>query len=120
MTGDVAAASEGMRVQADQAARAVKEQALTMRDMISAAQNTAKQIKLIAKANVDHSTVSTSLVRSVGEIRQITDRNAEGMKQTRGGTADVLRRRGYDVHLVDASELAKAEAGVTCCSVIVA
>lgn len=36
------------------------------------------------------------------------------------GTADELRRRGYDVHLVDASELAKAEAGVTCCSVIVA
>jgi len=35
-------------------------------------------------------------------------------------TADVLRRRGYDVHLVDASELSKAEAGVTCCSVIVA
>ena len=34
-------------------------------------------------------------------------------------TADVLRRRGYDVHLVDASELAKAEAGVTCCSLLV-
>ena len=34
-------------------------------------------------------------------------------------TADVLHRRGYDVHLVDVSELAKAEAGVTCCSVIV-
>jgi dimethylargininase len=35
-------------------------------------------------------------------------------------TADALRERGYDVHLVDASELAKAEAGVTCCSLIVA
>jgi dimethylargininase len=33
-------------------------------------------------------------------------------------TADVLHRRGYDVHVVDVSELAKAEAGVTCCSVI--
>ena len=63
-----------------------------MRDMISAAQNTAKQIKLITKANIDHSTVSSSLLRSVGEIRQITDRNAEGVKQTRGGTADLLRR----------------------------
>jgi dimethylargininase len=35
-------------------------------------------------------------------------------------TADLLHRRGYDVHLVDVSELAKAEAGVTCCSVILA
>jgi dimethylargininase len=34
-------------------------------------------------------------------------------------TADVLRGRGHDVHLVNASELAKAEAGVTCCSLIV-
>ena len=34
-------------------------------------------------------------------------------------TADSLRVRGFDVHLVDASELAKAEAGVTCCSLIV-
>ncbi|HEY7500871.1 MAG TPA: arginine deiminase family protein [Vicinamibacterales bacterium] len=30
-----------------------------------------------------------------------------------------LRARGYRVHAVDVSELAKAEAGVTCCSVIV-
>jgi dimethylargininase len=35
-------------------------------------------------------------------------------------TAEALQRRGFDVHLVEASELAKAEAGVTCCSVILA
>jgi dimethylargininase len=35
-------------------------------------------------------------------------------------TADALRAHGYDVHFVDASELAKAEAGVTCCSLIIA
>lgn len=34
-------------------------------------------------------------------------------------TAERLRARGCDVHTVDASELAKAEAGVTCCSLIV-
>ncbi|HSC28434.1 MAG TPA: arginine deiminase family protein [Vicinamibacterales bacterium] len=33
-------------------------------------------------------------------------------------TADDLAARGYDVHRIDVSELAKAEAGVTCCSVI--
>jgi dimethylargininase len=34
-------------------------------------------------------------------------------------TAAALRARGYDVCPVDVSELAKAEAGVTCCSLIV-
>jgi dimethylargininase len=34
-------------------------------------------------------------------------------------TIDLLSRRGYRVCAVDVSELAKAEAGVTCCSVIV-
>lgn len=33
-------------------------------------------------------------------------------------TADLLRARGYEVHQVDVSELAKAEAGVTCCSLV--
>lgn len=34
-------------------------------------------------------------------------------------TADLLHRQGYDVITIDQSELAKAEAGLTCCSVIV-
>jgi dimethylargininase len=33
-------------------------------------------------------------------------------------TADLLRARNCDVRPVDVSELAKAEAGVTCCSLI--
>jgi dimethylargininase len=34
-------------------------------------------------------------------------------------TADILRAHGHDVRTVDVSELAKAEAGVTCCSLLV-
>lgn len=34
-------------------------------------------------------------------------------------TADILYKLGYDVIQIDQSELAKAEAGLTCCSVIV-
>jgi methyl-accepting chemotaxis protein len=81
-----------MRVQAEQASRAVTEQARTMRDMITAAQRTGKELKLITKANIEHSSVSNSLLRSVGEIRQITEHSANGVKQTRGGTVDLLRR----------------------------
>ena len=36
--------------------------------------------------------VATALLTSLREIRQITDRNASGVKQTRGGTDDLLRR----------------------------
>lgn len=35
-------------------------------------------------------------------------------------TADILRKRGVAPDLVDASELAKAEGGVTCCSLVFA
>jgi dimethylargininase len=34
-------------------------------------------------------------------------------------TAELLKERGYDVITVNQSEMAKAEAGLTCCSVIV-
>jgi dimethylargininase len=34
-------------------------------------------------------------------------------------TAADLRARGYDLHTVEVAELAKAEAGVTCCSLII-
>jgi len=34
-------------------------------------------------------------------------------------TIDLLQERGYDVITIDQSEMAKAEAGLTCCSVIV-
>ena len=92
--GQIAAASESMRVQADQSARALKEQARTMKDMSAAAQNTSKQVKLITGANREHSTVSASLLTSLGEIREITERNASGVRRTRGSSDDLLRRAG--------------------------
>jgi methyl-accepting chemotaxis protein len=98
--GQIATASESMRVQADQTARAVREQGRTMKDMTAAAQNTSKQIKLITTANKEHSTVSGSLLTSLEEIRHITERNASGVRRTRGGTDDLLRRAGALTALV--------------------
>jgi methyl-accepting chemotaxis protein len=90
----IAAATESVRIQADQTSRAAKEQARTMREMTSAAQNTGKQIKLITDANRQHSAVAGSLLGSLGDIRQITERNANSVKRTRGGTDDLVRRAG--------------------------
>jgi methyl-accepting chemotaxis protein len=88
----IASAADGMRTQSEQVSRAVTDQSKAMREMTSAAQNTARQIKLITKANLEHSTAAAALLTSVEEIRKITDRNASGVKQTRGGTDDLLRR----------------------------
>jgi methyl-accepting chemotaxis protein len=90
--GQIASAADGMSAQAEQVLRGAADQARAMRAMTSDAQNTAKQIKLITKANLEHSTSASALLATVSEIRQITDRNSVGVKQTRGGTDDLRRR----------------------------
>jgi methyl-accepting chemotaxis protein len=97
----ITAATDGMSAQAEQVLRGAADQARAMRAMTNEAQNTAKQIKSISKANTEHSAAAAALLVSVGEIRQITDRNAAGVKQTRGGTDDLRRRAQALVALVD-------------------
>ena len=91
-TGQVSVAADSMRQQCEQAARATRDQARAMRDMASAAQNTSKQIKLISTSNAESSLVSGKLIASIGEVREITDRNIRGVRQTKGSSADLLRR----------------------------
>jgi methyl-accepting chemotaxis protein len=98
---EVARAADGMRVQSEQASRALGDQSRTMREMTAAAQNTAKQIKGITRANLEHSAAASALLTSIGEIRRITDRNASGVKQTRGGTDDLMRRTQALLNLME-------------------
>jgi methyl-accepting chemotaxis protein len=74
----------------------VREQARALRDMSMGSQATARQIKLISQGNREQATVSTQLLEALKQIRQITDRNARGVKDTRGGTA-ALRQRAEDL-----------------------
>ncbi len=90
--GQIANASDNMRVQAEQTDRAMKEQARTMKEMLASAQNTGNQIRLITNANREHSTVSASIISALGEIRQVADRNAGSVRRTRGGAKDVPKR----------------------------
>ena len=48
--------------------------------------------RLISAANVTHSQSATRLGSQLADIRRITERNAAGVKQTRGGTNDLLRQ----------------------------
>jgi methyl-accepting chemotaxis protein len=81
-----------MQQQTEQAAKALREQSRAMRDMLTAANNTAKQIKLITMANREHSNVSTGFVKMLREIRDVTERNARGVKDTRSTTGELVNR----------------------------
>jgi methyl-accepting chemotaxis protein len=108
---EISTAAEGMRAHSEQTSKALVDQARTMRDMSAAAQNTARQIKRISQANVEHSTAAASLLTALGEIRRITDRNASGVKQTRGGTDDLRRHAQALLNLMDRPSPARATNG---------
>jgi methyl-accepting chemotaxis protein len=59
--------------------------------MVSATQNTARQMKMITHANREHSGVAGRLLDQLREVRQITDRNAREVKETKGSAVDLLR-----------------------------
>jgi methyl-accepting chemotaxis protein len=80
-----------MRVQADQTAKAMNEQSRAMRDMTSAASNTASQIKTITQANRGHSQSVAAVLGEVAEARRFTERHAGSLRETRSGTADLVR-----------------------------
>jgi methyl-accepting chemotaxis protein len=88
----IAKGAETVRVQSDQTAKALKEQSRAVKDISDAATSTARQIKLITTANREHSVVSAQLLNTLKQIREITDRNAHGVQETRGGTNDLLQR----------------------------
>jgi methyl-accepting chemotaxis protein len=72
-----------------------------MKEMARAVTTTAKDIKAITQANKTHSAGATRLVTQLAEVRRITQRNADGVRQTRGGTADLLKQAEMLTGLVD-------------------
>ena len=61
----VTSALESMKVQGEQAARATAEQARTMREMAKATDATARELKLITKANLSQSAAAERLVEQL-------------------------------------------------------
>ena len=67
---------------------------LNMREMSLATQNTVKQMKLITAANREHSTVAASVQGSLGELRELSDRNVRRIQQAVGGRSNGKARNG--------------------------
>jgi methyl-accepting chemotaxis protein len=107
----ISRSAESMKGQSEQAAKALQEQSRAMKDMSDAAENTARQIKMITSANREHSTVSGGLLVTLKQIRDITDRNAHGVKETRGGTTDLLERAAALVSLTESHTGARQARG---------
>ena len=86
----IATSMSSMRRESEQAARALKEQTRAVKEMSTANANTARHIKLITAANKEHSVAASGVLGQLREVRAITDRNARDVKETRGGTAELL------------------------------
>ena len=91
-SGEITTAAESMRTQTDQIAKAMAEQSRAIKEMSDGARNVGKQINLITQANREHSTVSVALLKGLSDIKQITERNAQGVKDTMRGTESLVER----------------------------
>jgi methyl-accepting chemotaxis protein len=107
----ITSATESMKVQSEQAARATAEQTRTMKEMTKSVTATARDIKTITQANKNQSNAAARLVPQLSEIRRITERNAEGVRRTRGGTADLLKQAETLTGLMDSAIAAKSTNG---------
>ena len=78
-----------MRQESGQAAKALTEQSRAIGETAAAAGSMSRQIKQITRANREHSGVAEALLAQVAEVRRIADRNAAGVKETRGTTTSL-------------------------------
>jgi methyl-accepting chemotaxis protein len=72
-----------IRKQSGQVAQAMLEQSRANRDAVAGADNVAKQTRRLNAANVEYSAVSDTLLKSMAEIRLITERNVESVADAR-------------------------------------
>src|SRR5258705_2752250 len=100
-----------MQMQADHAARAYRKETRETREMAKAAASTASEIKTITQANKGQSAAAVRLVSQRSENRRITERNADGVRQARGGTADLLKQAETLTGLMDSAVAARSANG---------
>lgn len=81
-----------MRLQADQVTKAMREQSRTSHEMSIGVSNVSKDAVRIASANRNHLEAADRIRSGVIELREITDRNANGVKATLSSTSGLADR----------------------------
>ena len=96
-SAEITEATQNMRLQADQVTKAMREQARTSHEMSMAVANVSKDALRVTNANRNHLDAAHKILVEVSELRQITNRNADGVKATlttTSGLADRARELG--------------------------
>jgi len=75
VTGQVTRSMDGIRKQSGQVAQAMLEQSRANRDAVAGADNVAKQVRRITAVNKENSVTGETLLKSITEIRGITEHN---------------------------------------------
>jgi methyl-accepting chemotaxis protein len=63
-----------------------------MKEMAKASELSSREIRSVANANQQHSKSTAKVTAQLADIRRITQRNAEGVSKTRGGTAELIEQ----------------------------
>jgi methyl-accepting chemotaxis protein len=93
-TEQVARSVDRIRRQSGQINQAMDEQSRATRDAVSAASNVSSQVLLISAANQEQSVAGEILLKSIADIRAITERNVNGVREVRSVTESLKVRSG--------------------------
>jgi len=96
-SAEITDATQNMRMQADQVTKAMREQARTSHEMSMAVANVSKEVLRVTNANRNHLDAADSIRAGISELRQITNRNSDGVQATltsTSGLADRARELG--------------------------
>src|SRR6185436_14243243 len=96
-SSEISLATQSMRLQADQVTKAMREQARTSHEMSIGVANVSKDAFRISSTNRNHIDAADRIRAAVVELREITTRNADGVKATlisTSGLADRARQLG--------------------------
>ena len=108
---EITNAADSMRLQTDQTARAMTEQARAVKNMADGARSVSNQIGLISRANRDHSNTAIAILGGLTEIRQVTEQNVAGVKDTLRNTGSLLERVQSLNNLMEGLQTANGRGG---------
>jgi hypothetical protein len=97
-----------MRMQGDQLTKAIDEQARAARDMTVATTSISKEVGLITRSNRQHLTSAEQVLTTLTDIRQVTERNAQGVKATLSGVTNLIARAQQLAEIVSDSNAEQA------------
>ena len=94
---EIADATQDMRLQSEQVAKAMREQGRTSHEMSVAVASVSQEVMRLTNSNRNHLDSAEKVRDAVGELRHITNRNADGVRATlisTSGLADRARQLG--------------------------